>query len=229
MTLSRQQLIGGLAALVLVGLIVYFAALQFNDAYKYRGLITTNDVQMTPGMKVLLENRIAVTQAAIPAWGDEVDLDMYLSIANDAWLLGDLVTAREAAQKAVDGNPANYASWAILGTVSKEMEDYDEARVAYKKSIEASPGVEEYYRDYVELLYDQWPEEREEIKATLELAISDTGRTSWNMTTLGTWYAQAGDCDRAEDHYDIALDLEPGNQAIKDSLEQLEDSCIETP
>ena len=191
----------------------------------YKGLRTHSDIQMTDEIRALIEQRIAVTRASIEAQGEEVDADLYILLANDESLLGNLDRAREAAEKAVQLNPLNFAALNLLGSIEEDMYDYDAAREAYKATIDQTPDVEEFYRDYVVLMQAHWPEEREEIKAALEASIADYGRTAWNVTELARWYTTEGDCERAEDHYDLATKLDPGNAGLAAEAEAAEETC----
>lgn len=213
MQLTRKGWIGGIVAVVLVALGVYgWWTFLGPGSNPYRGLRTTSEVQMTDEIRTLIEQRVAVTEASIKAQDEEnIDLDLYILLANDASMLGDLVKAREAAEKAVEGNSINYAAWNLLGSITEDMTDYDAARHAYKQAVVQRPGIDELYRDYVTLLENHWPDEREEIKATLEASVIDGDRSAWNMTALARWYKEEGDCTRARDHYELAKELDPEN------------------
>jgi hypothetical protein len=47
------------------------------------------------------------------------------------------------------------------------------------------------------------------------------------MTSLGDWYAADGECDKAVDHYQVAVVLLPDNQALKDDMARLKSTCVE--
>ena len=226
MQITRMQGIGVIVGAVILATVTYGGWHVIGPGRDlYRGLVTTADIQMTAEMRTLLEQRIKTTQASIEAQGKDVDLDLYILLANDASLVGDLILAREAAQAAVDGNPLNYGALNLLGTIAEDMHDYDAARSAYKAAVDQHSGVIELYRDYVILLQARWPEEQGEIKVALEKSIEDSGRNSWNMLELAHWYRKAGECDQALDHYDIAISLEPENAELRVGRNQFRDLC----
>ena len=64
--------------------------------------------------RAVLEQRIATTNASIAAKtsaGETVLIDLYQSLAFDAYVLGDLVTARESYEYVVNANPLYYIGW----------------------------------------------------------------------------------------------------------------------
>lgn len=229
MTLTRKQKIFSLVGVI--GIVVvayagwYFLGQKFGS---YHGLTTSMTVDMDEATRTYFANRLATEEAAIDAAeakGEDVDMDLYFAAADDAYSLGDLVTARQNIELQLQGNSANYTAWDFYGTVLEAMGDYDGARTAYLKAIDSGAKVEEFYRDYVTLLENHYPSEQSEIKRILELSVTERGQSSWNMVELGRWYVVNGDCQRAIDHYNVAVALSPQNQDIKDELLNVQKTC----
>lgn len=225
--ISRTRIVGGVVALAVILLAVY-GVCAFMKESKNHDLVTSVDSGLDEATLTIFTKRITETKAAIAAQeqaGAEVDLDLYLSLANDAYTIGDLVTAKEALEAELKANPINYTAQNSYGTVLEAMHDYDGALVAYKAAVASGAKVEEYYRDELELLKTQFPDRRDEMKAVIELSIAERGQTSWSMVELGKWYKEAGDCAQAIEHYEVAVSLAPENKTIASDLSELRKTC----
>lgn len=230
MALSRTRLIIGVISVVLLLSVGYGAFLLWGPSAKYRGLTTHIDVQMDESTRVYVQNQLKTSQASLAAAkanGEEIDLDLYAAVANNAFLLGDLVTAREALEAEMKGNPINYGARMSYGTVLEKMGDYDGARAAFEKALELSDGTapESLFISLVELLRAHFPEDKEAVRFVLELSVKKQGQTSWNMVQLGRWYQAEGDCQRAIDHFSVAKTIAPTNKSIADDLQALKATC----
>lgn len=230
MKLSRQQLVGGLVGLVIIGLGVYAVILATQHSDPNKGLITSRPVEMDEATREYFTQRLATTKASIEAAesaGTEVDLNLYLSAASDAYSLGDLVTSREMLEKQLAGNSINYVAWNNYALVLTDMGDYEAAENAYKKTLEVEDEVEKYYIDYADFLRLHFPERRDDLKAVIEDDLAAGGQTVWNMTALAKWYVVDGACQTALDHYKVAVALSPKDQSLKDDMEAVKKTCKE--
>lgn len=230
MVISREKMIGGVLAAVCLLTLLYVGWLQFGPGAKYRGLTTQLDVQMDDSTRAYLELQLKTDLAAIAAAeaaGEEVNLNLYLAAASNAYSLGDLITAREAIEAQLKANPLNYGALNTYGSILEAMGDYKGARDAYEDAIDASggKGPEKFFIDEVNLLEKYFPKEQEKIKAVLETAVVTKGQTSWNMVMLGRWYLKQADCQSAIEHFETAQKLSPNNQGIKDELQGIKESC----
>ena len=228
MTLSRQQTIGLIVGAVVVALAAYGLWMITHPANPYKGLTLTRVVTLDEATREYFEQRLETTKAAIAAAeasGEEVDLDLYLSAASDAYSLGDLVQAREMLEKQLEGNSLNFVAWNNYALILEAMGDYDAAETAFRKTLEIEQGIEKYSIDYADFLREHFPERREDLKAILEANLALGGQTVWNMVALAEWYAEGGECQKAVDHYEVAVVLDPKNQALKDDMAALEASC----
>jgi tetratricopeptide (TPR) repeat protein len=229
MTMTRGRIIGGIITLVIIAVAVYavwyFASAQTN---KYQGLVTHLDAQMDDNTRVFLTQRLKTTEAAVAAAkekGEDVSLNLYLSIASDAYSLGDLVTAREAVELQLRGNAAHYGAWNTYGTVLEAMGDYDKALEAYKKAIDLGAKAEEFYRDYITLFAIRYPEDKNEVKRILDLSLAERGQSAWSMVQLARWYKEDGNCAQANDHYKVAVALAPSNTELAKEAAEAKSTC----
>lgn len=230
MKLARMHVIKSIVSLVVIGLAaygVYHYWPRLTDPYY--GLQKTFDVQMTDDQRTTIVQRMALTKASIDAAkdaGTKVDLDLYVSYAGDALFLGDLVTAREYTELALEGNSLNPATWDTYGSILERMGDYAKAKEAYTTAI-TNDSAEEYYRDLVELIENHYPDQIDSVETLLLAAVDDLGQTPWLMVKLGQWYETHGDCARAKAHLKVAKTLSPDNQAIADEYTRIATTCTE--
>lgn len=228
---SRKQIVLGVSVLVLLGLGGYGlwqAWPRFTNPYY--GLTTHIDVQMEDSTRTLIEQRLATAQASLAAQtsvGGSIDNQLYLVIAENQKMLGDLVASRKMYEKYLELMPSSYVAWNSYAKLLELMRDLLNAETAHKKVIELLQ-VEEYYRDYVEFLLAHYPERQADVKVLLDEAYTKFLQTPWTMTALGDWYFAAGDCQQGEAHYDVAISLSPDTASTleRDQQEMLE-ACEE--
>lgn len=230
MALTRTRLIAGVVGLVILISLGYGLFLLVGPSAKYRGLNTTMQVEMDEATRAYAETQLKTSQASLAAAqakGGEIDLNLYATVAHYAYIIGDLVTAREALEAELKGNPINYGARNSYGSVLEKMGDYSGARKAYEQALadSAGQGPEALYVSLLDLLLAHFPTERDAAKTLLETSVTKKGQSSWNMMQLGRWYLAEGDCQRAIDHYTVAKTLSPKNQSIADELQQIVQSC----
>lgn len=227
---SRKQVVIGVSILVVLLAAGYMfwqkEGRRFTDPYY--GLVTSINVQMEDSTRTLLQQRLATAQASLAAQsssGTDVDKQLYLVIAENEKMLGDLVASREMYEKYLDLMPTSYVAWNSYAALLELMEDYPNAEEAYKKALELLK-VEEYYRSYVEFLQLHYPERRDDIKALLDDAYKNVLQTPWTMVSLGNWFFESGDCDQGKAHYDVAIALSPENAVnLKKDQQELLSVC----
>lgn len=214
MKFSRQHVVIAVSVVVvllLAGFGIWKAFPRLFD--KYAGLKLTMEVQMDEATRTLLEGRIATTQAALDASqksGDKFEMNSYLVIAENEYMLGDLVKSREAYETYLKLNPISYVAHNAYATVLEAMGDYVLAESEFKAAVEGS-ATEEYFRDYAGFLAAHYPERSDDYKAVIDDAYAALGQTVWTMLTLGDWDFAHGDCDQGVQHYLVAKTL------VKDS------------
>lgn len=224
---SRKQVVVGASILValLAAGYVFWQKEGRRLTDPYYGLVTSINVQMEDSTRTLLQQRLATAQASLAAQtasGGEVDNQLYLVIAENEKMLGDLVASREMYELYLDLMPTSYVAWNSYAALLELMRDYPAAEAGYKKSLELLK-TEEYYRSYVEFLKLHYPERRDDVKALLDDAYKSLLQTPWTMVALGNWFFETGDCDQGKAHYDVAISLSPENATVlkKDQQELL--------
>jgi tetratricopeptide (TPR) repeat protein len=220
MKFSREKSIGLIIVLALV-LAVGTGVYMYRNQDPYEGFVTHIDVQGDEGVRTLAQQRIATAQASIQAAkdaGQTVDADLYGTIAGDALILGDLVLARESLEASLASNSLNSGTWSSYGYTLLMMHDYENAKTAYLRAVELTP-MEQTYRDAINILQDFFPEEKNKVKELYEDSVDTLGQKNFNMIGLGNWYADAGDCSKAKDHFEVAESL-AGSEEIREQIEE---------
>ena len=225
--MTKPKLIAAVIVLAAIGGWVVFG--KFNPYY---GLVTEMEVQSTPEVISQLEQQKATALASIQASieaGERPDLNMYELAAQAAYYLGDLVSAREIYEEYFTENAINPSAWNTYGNILVRMEDWQSAEVAYKTALALAPA-EEYYRDLIKVIARN-QERAPEVEVLLLNYIDTLGRTQWVMVSLGDWYAQQGQCEKAIDHYKVALSIarDAGGDItpIEQDIESVEQNCVE--
>ncbi|MBI1907960.1 tetratricopeptide repeat protein [Candidatus Uhrbacteria bacterium] len=230
MTDTRRKVLLGVAGVVVAAALAVGGYLLWQkNADPYAGMTLWRETQIDDATRALLEQRIATTEASIAVQEAEdgaAEADLYLSLANDAHILGDLVKTREALEKLLNENPIMHAAWNMYGNVLSRMGDLEPAEKAYLEAIEINPSAE-YYMDFVTFLDKYYPERDEEMLLTLEHAVAVLGQRSEFMVALAEWYRSHSECAKAIDHYKVAQTLSPENTAIADDLAATRATCVE--
>lgn len=186
------------------------------------GLNHTIDRGLDEATRTYLNEQLAAAQQSLETAkvnGDEINLNLYITIAQNAYLMGDLVTARRAIEAQLEGNSLNYTAWNTYAQILEDMGDLDKADAAYAQAIDLGGTVEEFVRQYVEFLEEHYPDRRETVKNLLEQSVAVGGQTAWNMQSLARWYRDAQDCYQMNAHYKVAAAIMDGNDNIKKDWE----------
>jgi len=229
---SRKQgviAISILVVLVLGGYGLYTQWPKLTDPYF--GLTTHIDVQMDDSTRTLIQQRIVTAEASLAAQeksGGEIDAKLYLTIAENQKMLGDLVASRKMYEKSISLNDKAYVVWNSYAKVLELMNDLPNAEKAFKKALDLLK-IEDNYRDYAEFLQAHYPDRRTERKAILDEAFATVGQTQWTMIALGDWFFETGECDQGKAHYDVAKTLSSGDTTnlVKDQQEKF--AICQTP
>lgn len=227
---TRRKIVGGVAGLVALAAVVYGVVQVLRPNDPYEGLTLWRETQIDDATRATLEQRMATTRAGIAAAeaaGQDPDTTLWLSLADDAYIMGDLVTAREAYEEALNDNSMNPAVWNSYANVTNRMGDLEPAERAYLQAANIAP-VTQYYMDYVAFLKKHYPERDNEVKTVLEYAIDQLGRNETLMVGLAEWYEEHGDCQRAIDHYKVAQSLNPANEGIAQKIQDVRTTCVQT-
>jgi tetratricopeptide (TPR) repeat protein len=228
MKITRKQAVVGVSLVAVFALLAVGAVQMFPRLIDpYAGMKTTLEVQMDDATRLLVQQKIETAKASIAASekaGEEVDMNLYLSLAEQYHILGDLVASREAYETYLDLNPASYVAWNAYGTILEIMGDYEKAGPAFAKAVEILK-TQEFFRDYAEFLAAHYPEKETEYKAVIDQAYEELGQTPWTMQVLGDWYFAHNDCVLGRDHYEVAQALDPENTNITLDAEEKYEEC----
>ncbi|MBU4315188.1 tetratricopeptide repeat protein [Patescibacteria group bacterium] len=204
----------------------------YNTTNPYRGLVTHMDVQSDPETVVTLQQQLSQALSSISASkqaDQRPDLNLYEIAGLNAYYLGDLAQAREIYEEYFTYNSINPAAWSTYGNILYHMEDWVNAESAYRTALQLAP-MEEFYRDLIQVV-SRDESRTSEVEAILFEYIDTIGQTQWAMVQLGTWYAQDGQCQKALDHYNVALTIaknEGGSvEAIEQDMDAIEQTCVE--
>lgn len=204
----------------------------FQTTNPYYGLVTHMEVQSDPETVTTLQQQLAQALSSIKASqkaGQQPDLNLYEIAGLNAYYLGDLAQAREIYEEYFTYNSINPAAWSTYGNILYNMEDWVGAEEAYRTALQLAP-MEEFYRDLIQVVSHD--ENRiAEVEDILLNYIDVLGQTQWVMVELGSWYAEDGQCQKALDHYKVALTIARNESGPVESIEQdiqiIEDTCVE--
>jgi len=216
-----------LAAIV----IVVAGYLLFQATNPYYGLVTEMEVQSDEATVEILQNQLDQTLAAISAAvqaGESPDLDLFLLAATNAYYLGDLVQAREIYEDYFEKHSINPAAWNSYANILYKMEDWSNAEDAYRTAVELSP-MEEFYMDLVRVI-ERDSDRFDEVEGILKEAVEILGQSRSLMVSLAGWYEEAGDCERAIAHLNVAKTLAGSDvmeETIQGDIDSVEETCLQ--
>jgi tetratricopeptide (TPR) repeat protein len=175
-------------------------------------------------------------EAAISAFQKAIELDHHLAMP---WIslgsifekLNRLEEAADAFQKAFELDPANALVWNEQGKIYLNTGSYDEAVCAFQKSIELDHGNGWSYCNLAQtyVCKGKYTEAIQLYHKSIKLFKSNTEKAiTWSR--LGNIYQQKNDIENAITAKQIALELDPENEQIKDELIEIHNSLnIQNP
>lgn len=223
--MKRKNILFGIAVIVLLVIFGW----QWKEDHTSQELITHMEVDIDDQLRDFLEREISVWQAALAAHesiGTQPDLNLYILIAFNAKNVGDLQVAKEAYDKYFDVHTVNYSAYNSYGSLLRRMGDLEGAEDAYRTAISLNDDVEDYYMDLAQVLTEMGRDE--ELEDVYKEAIDKAGRSRALVVALARWYADAGYCEDAISHYEVAINLEENEgivASIKEDLAEVEASC----
>jgi len=214
-----------LAAIIIIAIV---GAFWFQDYLSYQNqpaeeennFLTYVDRGLTEELWLRYEQQIAELLASIDSQGDEPNLNDLLLLGNAYNSTGQLAKAKEAYGQILMRAPQDTPALENLGSTLYLMEDYYGAEEAWLTAAEIS-GSEPHILKLVDLINNHIPEHKAQVKDILELAIDQLGQTPGFLATLGEWYYEQGEFDRAVSHYRVALQIDPDNEVLATRLEEI--------
>ncbi len=228
---KRQKIAAIAASVVLLAIIVVGGYLLFHKSASNNANLTLwRETQIDDATKTTLTQRIATTIASIenqPSTTSAVEMtNLYLSVVNDSYVLGDLATTRQYLELALNNNSLMDTAWNMYGDVLSQMGDRAKAEDAYKQAIQISPMIK-YYMDYAAFLQKDSPARDADRLANLQAGVDVLGQSADFMVALAQYYNDHSDCAESLAHYKVAVALAPNNQAIKDDMAMVKATCVQ--
>jgi len=221
----------GYLVLIAIVVIAVVGAYWYQDYLKYnteepvevQEFVTWVDRGMDSELAERYALEIAELEAAITEQGDDPDLADLLQLGNKYYAIVELGKAKETYGKILLISPTDVPTLENLGTTLVEMEDYYGAEEAWVLATELA-GNESHVLRLADLIDYYIPEHKDRVGPMLQLAIQELGQSPGLLARLGEWYYEQGDYERAASHYDVAIDLDPEDQSLKDRVEEIRDA-----
>ncbi len=191
------------------------------------GLQTVVDRGIPAENRARFDERIASLQGEIAA-KEAQDIGLELQLGNAFYAIGELGKAVEQYDKILATHPTDAPALENKGQALLEMGDANGALEVWGRAIAASPYEGTYLR-MVTVLEEQLPERRDSVKTLLEDAIATLGQSPALLIRLGKWHESKGELAEAISHYEIAVQLDPGNQDLIQTITRLRDELSGTP
>lgn len=120
--------------------------------------------------------------------GEFADYDLYDGIANDYTSIGDGTAAYQNYNRAIAIHPKNVGlAYANLAHLMDQLGAYHTAADAYKKAVNAEPGMLEYHIERLTYLTRQFPSDNALITAALSDVSKQFGDTAQILTIEAQW------------------------------------------
>ncbi|MBI4599193.1 tetratricopeptide repeat protein [Candidatus Uhrbacteria bacterium] len=171
--------------------------------------------------KAELELRIQTLEAAMREDTEaSEDISNMLQLGNLKYAYGDLAGAKEWYERILADHPRDAPALENLGQALYEMGDVTGAEARWRAAIVVN-SYEPTYLKLADLIDERLPEKRSEIGHILEEAIATLGQTPGLLARLGAWYEAQGLYAQALSHYEIALQLDPDDAALKVRIDEV--------
>lgn len=178
----------------------------------YPGLVNSEDLNIPEETRAQWEIQLNGVLATLEENSDDMAANQ--AAASYYNLLGEYAKARQYIEKYVQLNTINPVGWTMMGDILVNMQDYEAAESAYKKSLSLGvdenifPKLERLYRDHLTHKYDEI--ERLYIDA-IEL---DEQRDEY-LVKLARWYAENDRWQEAADHMEVVAKRNRDNDDIQ--------------
>ncbi len=138
--------------------------------------------------------------------------DLYISIGNDANLLGEGKSAYDAYNHAIAIYPNQGLAYANLAHLMDELGAYHTAADAYAKAVAVEPGILEYQIDRLTFLTRQFPKDNALILAAFADASKQFGVSASILSIKAEWLESLGSYADAVKVWQMVKTLSPASR-----------------
>jgi tetratricopeptide (TPR) repeat protein len=146
---------------------------------------------------------------------------VYYDLVTSQRMLGEFAEAARIGRIAVERYPDNAGMWYILGDVYRESGDSEQAAECYRRSLDHKPKMIDSFLRLAELFSVSDPAQAE---GWLRGALAVDPDHVEARRTLGDLLLSQGRVDEAIVHYEHALEIEPENVELRESLSNAEET-----
>jgi tetratricopeptide (TPR) repeat protein len=192
----------------LLGVIGIAIVLSFFFLYRQKqaGLITTAKREGNAQYSQEIQKQMTDLKGEIEK--NPSDNNLWRSLGQLYYTLGDLTSARKNAEKAIELNPQDYLSYSFLGDVAKDMGDLVVAEEAYLKTISRGPLYSNGYIKLADFYKSDAVKKYDKVEGVYLDAIEIT-KDSYFLKAEARWLDSQGNIQGAIDYWKEALKAEP--------------------
>ena len=145
---------------------------------------------------------------------------LLISTAQSHAHLGNINKAIEFTERAIEAAPRDGGVWDSAASIYKDLGEYERAEDAFRTSIDLWPDYEWAYIGLVEtlMILDKGEDEIPDLLISAERYVYKSGDL-WAMSSLAWIYYDLGDCDKAVEIFNRALEIDPRFGEALDGLE----------
>jgi len=219
--MSKSKTIILAIAVIVIATVGVFWFFENQNISQKKELVSYVDRGMTVEVQEHLDGLIADAQKRLDEKGGQ-DLGIFLELGSLYYQTGNLEASREQNEKILKIQPNDTPALENLGQTLKEMEDFAGAEDAWRKAITHGAQEQIYFR-LSEMISKEFPERNEEAREVLEDGVATIGQTPGLMISLGNWYREEGQYEKAISHYQVAAKLDPDNSALQSTIQEIRD------
>ncbi len=198
------------------------ASLNFEFQDDENEVILNEEMEITPEMKQIYEDRIKDAEANILLGGDD-DFQMtnYSNLALNKKYLGEYEASFNAYLKALELDPRFRTGWLALVDLLIDMEAYETAQSAMDKAMDVNKYESINYIKQANL-YKVTSKPKEDVYATYDAGIEITGGTTMLYDAYAEYAKRNKDYEKAILMYEKVKKAEPLNtEAIDRKIEKI--------
>ena len=168
-----------------------------------------------------LLNKIREEEAMLSDDDPDNDRTAYELIAFNSRTLGDEEGAIRGYRASLSIVENNTLALNNLATSYKDLKEYKNAEMAYKRLIAFSPGSVDAYRKLADLYLIPQVNKKDRVIPTLEIGLQAVPNAPDLLSYLAVYYKDEKDYIKAIEYYEKLLKVYPGNEAARQDLNTL--------